>query len=95
VKLSARARADLAALRRHYRHKGRPEAAQNVSKAMREAEFKISMGWSVPAPRPYPHLQTKGRAWVHAGHYWVLHTTTSPVIAIADFHDTADIPNRL
>ena len=51
MKLSARARKDLAAFRRHYRLKGRPEAIQNVTKAMKEAAFRIGMGWSVPAPR--------------------------------------------
>lgn len=55
----------------------------------------IARGQSVPAPRPYPALRAEGQAWVHAGPYWVLHTTTPPLTIIAVFYDTANIPGRL
>jgi plasmid stabilization system protein ParE len=94
VRFSARAKAQLADFRRHYREKGRPEAAHNLTAAMKMAALRISQGHSIPAPRPYPELRAEGEAWVHAGHYWVQHTTGQPITAIAVFYDTADIPNR-
>ncbi len=95
MRLSIRAKAQLAAFRRHYQQKGRPDAAYNVTKALKEAAFRIEMGWSVPAPTPYPELRRAGEAWVHAGRYWILHTTTKPIIAQAVFYDSADIPGRV
>jgi plasmid stabilization system protein ParE len=92
VRFSPRAKAQLAELRRYYRQKGRPEAARNLIAAMKMAAFKIGRGQSLPAPRPNPDLQAGGEAWVHVGHYWVLHTTGEPVTVLAVFYDTADIP---
>jgi hypothetical protein len=67
VRLSIRAKAQRAAFRRHDQQKGRPDAAYNVTKALKEAAFRIEMGWSVPAPTSYAELRRAGEAWVHAG----------------------------
>ncbi len=95
MRLSDRAKAQLAGFRRHYRRNGRPEAAHNVTKALTEAADRIGMGFSVAAPTPYPELKRDGEAWVKAGRYWFLHTTTEPIIALAVFYDNADIPGRI
>lgn len=94
MRLSERAKAQLDEFRTYYRGKGRPEAVRNVVLAMRQASLKIGMGQSLPAPRPYPDLRADGEAWVHAGHYWVLHTVGDDPVILAIFHDTADIPHR-
>jgi plasmid stabilization system protein ParE len=85
----------LADLRRHYRRKNRPEAIRNLELAMREAARQITAGKGLPAPRPYPELAQAGRAWTHAGRYWVRYTTSSPHVIVAVFHDQADITGRL
>jgi hypothetical protein len=95
VRLSIHAKARLAAFRRHDQQKGRPNAAYIVTKTLKAAAFRIEMGWSVPAPMLYPELRRAGEAWVHAGRYGILHTTTKPIIAQAAFYNSADIPGRL
>ncbi len=94
MKLSRLATAQVESLRRHYVAKGRPEAAQNLTRASRTAMRQIAAGKRLPFPRPYPDLAREGEAWTHAGHYWIAHTTAKPATIIAIFYDTADIPGR-
>jgi len=95
VKISPTAREQLADLRRHYRRKDRPEAIQNLSKAIRLAAQQITEGKGRPYPGPYRELARPERAWIHAGRYWILYTTAKPNVILAVFYDTADIPRRL
>jgi plasmid stabilization system protein ParE len=94
VKFSREAVAQVEALRRHYLEKGRPEAARNLTAALRAATRQIIAGKSFPAPRPYPELAREGEAWTHAGRYWIAHTTAKPFEILAVFYDAADIPRR-
>ena len=66
-------------------------------RALAEAEAKIERapGGGLTAPRPYPQLGRPGRAWIKAGRYWIVYTTTSPPVIAGVFYDTADIPGRL
>jgi hypothetical protein len=75
VKFSAGAIFQVDELRRHYLAKGRPEAARNLTAALRLAVRQITAGKSLPAPRPYPELAREGEAWTRAGRYWIAHTT--------------------
>ena len=95
MRLSRTACDQLAALRRHYRRKNRLEAIQNLSEALRLAARQIIAGEGQPAPSPYPELARPGRAWTHAGRYWILYTTTEPPVILAVFYDAADIPGRV
>lgn len=95
MKFTAEALAQITALRRHYHAKGRSEAARNLTKALRQAARQINAGKGLPAPRPYPELARPGRAWIHAGRYWIHYATTTPVVILAVFYDEADIPSRL
>ncbi len=95
MRFTAEALARIAALRRHYNAKGRPEAARNLTKALRQAMQLINAGKGLPAPRPYPELAQPGRAWTHAGCYWIRYATSKPVVILAVFYDEADIPSRL
>lgn len=95
MKFTAEALAQISALRRHYHAKGRPEAARNLTKALRQAMQQINAGEGLPAPRSYPELAQPGRAWTHAGRYWIRYTTSTPAIILAVFYDEADIPGRV
>jgi plasmid stabilization system protein ParE len=94
VRFSREAIAQIEGLRRHYLAKGRPEAARNLTTALRAAMRHIVAGQSLPAPRPYPDLARDGEAWTHAGRYWIAHTTSKPPVILGVFYDAADIPNR-
>lgn len=94
MRFSAEAIAQIEDLRRHYLMKERPEAARNLTAALRQAARLIAAGKSVPAPRPYPELSREGEAWILSGRYWVAHTTAKPVTIVAVFYDAADIPAR-
>ena len=65
--------------------------------ALAEAEAKIegNPADGLPAPRPYPALKRPGRAWIKAGRYWVAYRTKTPLMIVAVFFETADIPGRL
>lgn len=95
VVLAAEARAQLQELRQHYRRLNRPEAVANLAKAVEEAKRLILDRKGLPAPRPYPRLAAPGRAWVHAGSYWIGYRQTDPPAIFAVFYDRANIPGRL
>jgi hypothetical protein len=46
------------------------------------------------APRPYPQLVRPGRLWTKAGRYWIAYAP-DPVVILAVFYDSADIPGRI
>ena len=95
MKFTTEARAQVAALRRHYQAKGRPEAARNLTRTLRQAALDIAAGKVVPTPVPYPDLVQTDRAWTHVGRHWFRHTTATPTLIIGVFYDEANIPGRL
>lgn len=64
---------------------------------MQEAERKIESdpAAGLVAPRSYPQVARRSRAWVKAGRYWVAYNTTQPPVIVAMFYETANIPGRL
>jgi hypothetical protein len=81
----------------HYEDRRRTEAIRGLFAALdaagRTIESNPSAGFA--APRPYPQVARKGRAWVKAGRYWVAHSTRFPPVIVAVFYETADIPRRM
>jgi plasmid stabilization system protein ParE len=94
---TAQAQRQISRLRQHYEALGRPEATRNLIAAIQEAARRIEAdpAAGLPAPRPYPELARRRRAWLKAGRYWVLYRTSTPLVVIAVFYDTANIPGRL
>jgi len=97
IGLTALAERQVAALRKNYEDKQRPEAIQALILAILAASSRIELNPAagLAAPRPYPILARRGRLWVKAGRYWVAYLTTSPPVIAAVFYDAADIPDRL
>jgi plasmid stabilization system protein ParE len=97
IALSPRATRQIRALRQHYEQRGRQEATRNLVAALESAwrTIKANPTAGLPAPRPYPELARPGRAWVHAGRYWIAYNARPPVAIIAVFYDAANIPGRL
>jgi plasmid stabilization system protein ParE len=97
IEYSARAVRQIEELRHHYEDRERIEAILALDAALDEAERKIESNPAagLSAPRPYPHLARRGRAWVKAGRYWVAYTATQPPVITAVFYDTANIPGRV
>ncbi|MGA9865874.1 MAG: type II toxin-antitoxin system RelE/ParE family toxin [Acetobacteraceae bacterium] len=93
---SAEAERQIDDFRRHYRAKGRVEAAQNLLAALAKAEARIENepAAGLPAPRPFPTLRRDGRAWIKTGRYWIVYSVTRPPVVLGVFYDAADIPNR-
>jgi plasmid stabilization system protein ParE len=85
------------ALLRHYEERQRDGAARALLAALHDAERKIERdpAAGLPAPRPYPQVARPGQAWVKAGRYWIVYSTTQPPMIVGVFYETADIPNRL
>jgi hypothetical protein len=81
----------------HYENLGRIEAINALEVALEAAERRIEQNpsASLAAPRPYPHLARRGRAWVTSGRYWVAYSTAQPTVILAIFYDMANIPGRL
>jgi plasmid stabilization system protein ParE len=84
-------------LRQHYEGRERIEAIRALVAALDEAERKIEgdPAAGLAAPRPYPGLARRGRAWVKAGRYWIAYSTAQPPVIVAVFYDAADIPGRV
>ncbi len=97
VELAASAAAQIARLRDHYEGLGRIEAILNLARAEDEARRKIGLAPAngLPAPRPYPDLARPGFSWVKAGRYWFHYTVAEPVVIVAVFYETADIPSHI
>lgn len=64
-----------------------------LAEAERRIETEPTSG--LPAPRPYPQLAKRGRAWIKAGRYWIMCSTTKPPSITGVFVDTANIPGRI
>ncbi len=97
IGLTALAQRQVAALRKNYEDKQRPEATRALIVAILAASDSIenNPAAGLSAPRPYPQLARPGRLWVKAGRYWVAYLTTDPPVIAAVFYDAADIPSRL
>ena len=85
------------ALIRHYEERQRDEAVRALLIALDTAERLIERNPAagLAAPRPYPRLARRTRAWVKAGRYWISYSIRPRPVIVAVFHDTADIPGRL
>jgi plasmid stabilization system protein ParE len=81
----------------HYEDRERPEALRALLISLEEAEQKIenNPAAGLTAPRPYPRLARRGRAWIKAGRYWIAYSATQPPTIVAVFFETSDIPGRL
>ncbi len=92
-----RALRQLKDLRDHYEKRDRIEAIRALDSALYQAERKIEANPAagLPAPRPYPQVARRGRAWVLVGRYWVAYSTKPPPVIVAVFYDMANIPGRL
>ena len=97
IGFTRKAERQLDALRQHNIERERLEAVRNLAAAIDDAIAMIESkpGAGLAAPRPYPSLAKRGRAWVKAGHYWVMYSTVEPPIITGIFHESADIPNRV
>jgi plasmid stabilization system protein ParE len=97
IEYTPRAIRQIATLVQHYEDRHRPEAVRALFGALDTAERRIESNPSagLAAPRPYPQVARKGRAWVKAGRYWVAYSTAQPPVIVAVFYETADIPRRL
>jgi hypothetical protein len=96
IALSSRAEKQFDALVRHYEYLSRADAIQNLVAALALASDMIESDpdGGLPAPRPYPELAKRRRAWVKAGRYWVSYRPTTPTIITGIFFETANIPKR-
>lgn len=97
IEYTPRAIRQIGDLVRHYEDLNRPEAVRRLFAALDAAERKIEDDPSggLVAPRPYPQVARKGRAWVKSGRYWVVYSTAQPPVIVAVFYETADIPRRI
>jgi plasmid stabilization system protein ParE len=97
IEYTPRAIRQVGALVQHYEDSRRPEAIRALFAALDVAEQRIESNPSagLAAPRPYPQVARKGRAWVKSGRYWVAYSIAQPPVIVAVFYDTADIPRRI
>jgi plasmid stabilization system protein ParE len=96
IGFTPKAAQQLKALWRHYIDLERLDAVRKLSDAIDAAIAAIERDpiAGLAAPRPYPALAKPGRAWVKAGRYWILYSTTRPPIIMGVFFETANIPKR-
>jgi plasmid stabilization system protein ParE len=97
IEYTPRAIRQIGTLVQHYEDRHRPEAIRALFVALDAAERRIETNPSagLAAPRPYPQVARRGRAWVKAGRYWIVYNTTPPPVIVAVFYETADIPRRM
>jgi plasmid stabilization system protein ParE len=97
IVLTPRAAQQVRALRQHYEKRGRPEATRNLVAAIESAWQQIvtNPAAGLPAPRPYPNVARRGRAWVQAGRYWIAYVTRPSPAIVAVVYEAADIPRRV
>lgn len=97
IVLTPRAARQIRALRQHFERLGRPEATRNLVAAIENACHQITSdpAAGLPAPRPYPNVAMRGRAWVQAGRYWIAYVTSPTSASVAVVYGAADIPSRL
>ena len=97
IAYTPRASRQVDSLIQHYEDRQCTGAIRALLAALDAAERKIesSPAAGLAAPRPYPRLARRGRAWIKAGRYWVAYSTTQPPVILAVFYETADIPSRL
>ena len=96
IELSPEASRHIAAIRKHYLSRERPEALRNLAIALSEASATIERdpAAGLSAPRPYPQLAKAQRLWLHVRRYWIAYSMT-PLRIVAVFYDAANIPKRL
>jgi hypothetical protein len=97
IEYADEALAHVRALHRHYEALDRDNAIRALMRALAEAESRIERASSagLAAPRPYPQMARPSRAWIKAGRYWIVYTTTTPPVIAGVFYDAADIPSRM
>lgn len=97
IPYTERAEQQVEALFRHYEELSRFEAANNLARALEDAEQRIATKpeAGLPAPRPYPKLAAPGEAWIKVGRYWIAYRVAPSPVILAVFHESANIPGRL
>jgi plasmid stabilization system protein ParE len=97
IRLSRRARVQIADLANHYAALDRPEAVRNLRTIVARVAERIEAqrGPFFAAPRPYPNLTRSGWFWLKEGPYWIAYVSR-PAGAVIQvfFHEAADIPGR-
>jgi plasmid stabilization system protein ParE len=84
-------------LTEHYERQDRLEAARNLLAAVESARRRIAGRpfAGLPAPRPYPELNSLDLKWILEHRYWIAYRASDPPVIAGIFDDTADIPNRV
>jgi plasmid stabilization system protein ParE len=98
IRLTSRARTQIASLTAHYVERERDDAISNLQSAITTASERIlaQRGPFFPAPRPYPSIARPGWRWLKTGAYWIAFGETgSAYVLHAIFHESANIPGRM
>jgi hypothetical protein len=98
IRLTSRARAQIASLMAHYVERDRDDAIGNLRRAVTTASERIvaQRGPFFPAPRPYPSIARPGWRWLKVGSYWIAFGETGGSFVVrALFHESANIPGRM
>jgi len=88
IEYTAEAERALDQLRDYYQDKGRIEALLNLANVLDAAEHRIAANpaGGVAAPRMYPDLQRRGRAWIEQGGYWINYRMTEPPVIVGVYY---------
>jgi plasmid stabilization system protein ParE len=98
IRLTSRARAQIAILTAYYVERSRDEAIRNLRSAVTTASERIltQTGPFYAAPRPYPSIARPGWRWLKAGPYWIgFGEAGADYVIRAVFHESADISGRM
>jgi plasmid stabilization system protein ParE len=93
IVLTPRAARQVRALRQHYENLGTRNLVAAIESAWHQIATNPAAG--LAAPRPYPNVARRGRAWVQAGRYWIAYITRPSLAIVAVVYDAADIPRRV
>jgi hypothetical protein len=98
IRLTSRARTQIASLTAYYSERDRDAAIVNLRHAVTTASERIvtQRGPFFLAPRPYPSIARTGWRWLKVGSYWIAFGAADNSYVIhALFHETANIPGHM